>query len=173
MTGDPPSVRDHLQHIDIASLVAPTGAGYERVYRPETAVDDFHRAVWRVHSERRPFVLNVPLELLRQEFGDVKPPRTTFAAGPHPIAGAEAIDEAIGHAKHLGATLGVVDANTKGERSHSCEDSAEVVSSESAPNRSSQKVHVGNDAEQFHVARQRERGRQVVVLFAGGKVVVE
>ena len=49
LTGDPPSVRDHLQYIDIAMLVAPTGAGYERVFSAETTVDDIKRAVWRVN----------------------------------------------------------------------------------------------------------------------------
>jgi len=96
LAGDPPSLRDHLQHIDIPSLVAPTGAGYERVYSPETAVDDFHRAVWRVHSERRPFVLNVPFDLLRQEAGEVGPLRSTIAAGSNVTAGADAVDQALG-----------------------------------------------------------------------------
>ena len=96
LTGDPPSVRDHLQYIDIAMLVAPTGAGYERVFSAETTVDDVKRAVWRVNSEHRPIVLNVPFDLLQQEVGEIKSLRSSRDVAPLTAVSAEPLDEALG-----------------------------------------------------------------------------
>lgn len=116
LTGDPPSVRDHLQYIDIPTLVAATGAGYERVYSAETTVDDFNRAVWRVHSERRPIVLNVPFDLLTADAGEPGPLRATAQLPPPSSASEGSLDAALGliasaRRPLLLAGRGAVDAN--------------------------------------------------------------
>ena len=66
ITGDTPSVRTWSQSIDIGAVVAPTGAGYERVFGAESMVVDVARAVHRVRTEKRPVVLNLPYEIMQQ-----------------------------------------------------------------------------------------------------------
>jgi acetolactate synthase I/II/III large subunit len=93
-TGD----RDNLQNIDQASVVAPTGALFERARRADTVVEDVQRAVRLAWSERLPVVLNVPVELQWQE---VDLPDAAFTLRPVPsrplAVPAEAeLDEALG-----------------------------------------------------------------------------
>lgn len=61
VTGDI-SVPGHTQNIDQSALVAPTGAGYERAARPETALADLVQTVRTALVERRPMVFAVPAE---------------------------------------------------------------------------------------------------------------
>ncbi|WP_021594003.1 thiamine pyrophosphate-binding protein [Actinomadura welshii] len=67
LTGDTPPVRTWTQMIDIGAVVAPTGAGYERVYSAESVVFDLRRALHRARTERRPVVLNLPYALMQGE----------------------------------------------------------------------------------------------------------
>lgn len=50
-------------HVDQAGLVERTGAIAEQLYRPETVVEDTVRAYRRAVVERRPVVLNMPLDV--------------------------------------------------------------------------------------------------------------
>ncbi|MFE5704140.1 thiamine pyrophosphate-binding protein [Rhodococcus koreensis] len=59
--------RNTLQDIAQRDLVLPTGAGFEQVRRPETAVQDLRKALWRATAERRPIVLNVPVDYMWKE----------------------------------------------------------------------------------------------------------
>lgn len=61
--------RENLQNISQRDVVMPTGAGFEQVRSPETVVDDVAMAVRRALLERRPIVLNVPVEFQWQEAG--------------------------------------------------------------------------------------------------------
>lgn len=70
LTSDAGSESTHFQSIDTAAVVAPTGAGYERIYRPDTLVRDVNRAFHRIAGEQRPIVLNVPFDFLMAEAGD-------------------------------------------------------------------------------------------------------
>jgi len=67
LTGDTPPVRTWTQMIDIGAVVAPTGAGYERVYSAASVVFDLRRALHRARTERRPVVLNFPYALMQGE----------------------------------------------------------------------------------------------------------
>jgi len=67
LTGDTPAVRTWTQRLDIAAMVAPTGAGYERVYSAASVAEDLARAVHRVRTESRPIVLNFAYDLMQQE----------------------------------------------------------------------------------------------------------
>ncbi|MGF1600031.1 MAG: thiamine pyrophosphate-binding protein [Acidimicrobiales bacterium] len=58
-TGD----RDHLQNLDQHAVVAATGAGFEPVRQAGTIAADVATAIRRAHVERRPIVLNVPLDI--------------------------------------------------------------------------------------------------------------
>jgi thiamine pyrophosphate-dependent acetolactate synthase large subunit-like protein len=82
ITGDTPWERDYLQWIDIRAVAGLTGAGYERVWTPESTACDTARAFRRARAERRPIILDVPYDLLEHDAGDyrfegpVRPQRT-------------------------------------------------------------------------------------------------
>ncbi|AII07777.1 thiamine pyrophosphate-binding protein [Rhodococcus opacus] len=59
--------RNTLQDIAQRELVLPTGAGFEHVQRPETAVQNLREALRRATAERRPIVLNVPADYMWKE----------------------------------------------------------------------------------------------------------
>lgn len=64
LAGDTDAARPHgRQRIDQAALVAPTGAGFQPIASPATAVRDVVRAVGRARAERRPIVLNAPVDV--------------------------------------------------------------------------------------------------------------
>jgi acetolactate synthase-1/2/3 large subunit len=50
----------HVQDVDQAAFVLPTGAGFEQVRRPDSALHDLAVAVQRAFAEQRPIVLNMP-----------------------------------------------------------------------------------------------------------------
>lgn len=54
--------RDNLQNISQREIVTSTGAGFEQVRSPESVFRDIAVAIRRAHLERRPVVLNVPVE---------------------------------------------------------------------------------------------------------------
>ncbi|WP_281396419.1 thiamine pyrophosphate-binding protein [Thermocatellispora tengchongensis] len=83
------------QRIDQAALVAPTGAGFQPIASPATAVDDVARAVGRARAERRPIVLNAPVDL---QHGTVaySPSRVNLPAPQAVAPDADALDRAAG-----------------------------------------------------------------------------
>jgi acetolactate synthase-1/2/3 large subunit len=87
--------RDNFQAISQRDVVLPSGAGFEQVRAPETVAEDVAVAVRRALLERRPIVLNVPVEFQWEEV-DYTPTRARFVApqaiGPDPAA----LDEAVG-----------------------------------------------------------------------------
>ncbi len=54
--------RGHLQKIDQRELVTATGAGFEPLRTPDTVAEDVTRAFHRALAEKRPIVLNMPIE---------------------------------------------------------------------------------------------------------------
>lgn len=56
--------RGHLQWLDLAAVIAPTGAGYYKVRRADQAVEDIGRALHVASLESRPFVLDIPADLM-------------------------------------------------------------------------------------------------------------
>ncbi|ODA74781.1 thiamine pyrophosphate-binding protein [Streptomyces sp. AVP053U2] len=96
ITGDPPPVPTHFHHFDIATVAVAAGAGYERVHRPTSLVADLNRAVQRIVAERRPVVLNVPIDLMQVEAGEQAPVALPVAPGPLAAPEAEALDGALG-----------------------------------------------------------------------------
>ncbi|MEY9211746.1 thiamine pyrophosphate-binding protein [Thermobifida halotolerans] len=54
--------RENFQNIPQRDVVLPTGAGFEQVRSPLTAAEDVATAIRRALLERRPVVLNVPVE---------------------------------------------------------------------------------------------------------------
>ncbi len=97
VTGDTPVAdRNHLQNLDQHALVAATGAGFEPIRTSATIAGDVHNAIRRAYAERRPIVLNVPLniewesDVVLAPVADVEPP--AMALEPDPAA----LDVAVG-----------------------------------------------------------------------------
>ena len=64
VAGDTPVENEqHLQNLDQHALVVATGAGFQPVRNVETIAEDVSTAVRRAHAERRPIVVNVPLNI--------------------------------------------------------------------------------------------------------------
>ena len=64
VAGDTPIENEqHLQNLDQHALVVATGAGFQAVRNVETIAEDVSSAVRRAHAERRPIVLNIPLNI--------------------------------------------------------------------------------------------------------------
>jgi len=97
ITGDTAAEnRSNAQNIDQASLVAPTGAGFEQVATARTMPGDLARALRRADAEQRPIVLNVPADLAFAEI-DHQPgtsPREVPRQAPAPDPAA--LDGAVG-----------------------------------------------------------------------------
>jgi len=86
ITGDTPAERTWTQALDIGAVVAPSGAGYERVYRLDSIEADLARAIQRATVERRPIVLNFPYELMQldAERHPIKPAPPLLQLPPRP-----------------------------------------------------------------------------------------
>lgn len=67
--------RENLQNISQRDITIATGAGFEQVRAPGTIAEDVATAVRRAWAERRPIVLNVPVEFQWQEV-DYTPARS-------------------------------------------------------------------------------------------------
>lgn len=63
LVGDTPVAdRGHLQNVNQRELVIDVGAGFEQLRAPDTIAEDVSRAFARAQVERRPIVLNMPIE---------------------------------------------------------------------------------------------------------------
>lgn len=88
-------MRDHSQRLAQREMVLPTGAGFEQVRSPKTAMTDLATALRRAVTESRPIVLNIPRPFLLAE---VEPASLVVrslapqAVQPDP----EALDTALG-----------------------------------------------------------------------------
>lgn len=54
--------RENLQNIDQKAVILSSGAGFEQMRSPATALDDLARAVRRAKAERRPVAFNMPAD---------------------------------------------------------------------------------------------------------------
>lgn len=71
------AVADHenLQNISQRDVVMPTGAGFEQVRAPDTIAEHVSTAIRQAVLERRPVVLNVPVEFTWTEVAYARAPR--------------------------------------------------------------------------------------------------
>ena len=96
ITGETPPEPTHYQRLDLASAATVAGAAYERVGRPDSLGRDMNRAFQRARSERRPVLLNLPLDFMFAEVEEQPVVRPLSTAGP-------GFDEA-----NLDATVGLL-----------------------------------------------------------------
>ncbi|MGH1493778.1 MAG: thiamine pyrophosphate-binding protein [Acidimicrobiales bacterium] len=92
----PVAARHHLQNIDQHAIVVSAGAGFEPIRSVATIAEDVAVAVRRAHAERRPIVLNMPLDIQWEqdvELGSITPWTVLETAmAPDPTA----LDAAVG-----------------------------------------------------------------------------
>lgn len=96
IAGDTPAVdRNAVQGTDQRELVKATGAGFEQVRAPETALNDLAAAFHRAEAEKRPIVLNVPSDYMWQDITYRKTVYPSFKTKISALSG-EAFDDAMG-----------------------------------------------------------------------------
>jgi acetolactate synthase I/II/III large subunit len=96
LSGDTPTLDlHHLQNVGQRQLVEATGAGFWPVRGPETIADDVATACRLARVEKRPIVLNLPLEFEWEDV-DYEPTTLNLALAPSIAADDEAIDAALG-----------------------------------------------------------------------------
>lgn len=96
MTGETAWQRAQLQEIDIRAVAKLTGAGYERVYNARDVATATDYAMRRVSGERRPVILDVPLDLLNAEVPEDLPRTGRIERGDVAVVDAEALENALG-----------------------------------------------------------------------------
>lgn len=96
LAGDTPVANPrHVQSIDQREVVKATGAGFEQMRAPDTAVRDIARAFYRARTERRPIVLNMPVDFMWSECPYEKVIFEVFDT-PGFVPEGDALDQAIG-----------------------------------------------------------------------------
>ncbi|MCJ8310823.1 MAG: thiamine pyrophosphate-binding protein [Hyphomicrobiales bacterium] len=96
MTGDTPAADpEHLQNTDQAAFAELCGAGFEPLRRPDTAAQDFARALYRARVESRPIVFNMPADFMWQDAPYQKAIHPVFDASAY-IPEGDVLDQAIG-----------------------------------------------------------------------------
>lgn len=97
LCGDTPQGdRENLQNISQRDAILATGAGFEPMNTPRTAVDDLARAIRRARSERRPVAFNFPSDLQHMDVEDEFRPMTTSLSKPSVVPSGEGLDNAVG-----------------------------------------------------------------------------
>ena len=85
----------NLQNIDQRETVKITGAGFEQMRSPEVASYDVAHAIYRAQVEKRPIVLNMPVDFMWKEMKHEKHVFPAFNAPAHVPEGDD-LDAAIG-----------------------------------------------------------------------------
>ena len=85
----------NLQNIDQREIAKAAGAGFEQMRAPETASADVAHAFYRARVERRPVVLNMPVDAMWAECEHQTIVRPVFD-DPVLLTQGDALDEAIG-----------------------------------------------------------------------------
>lgn len=96
LAGDTPA-RDpnHPQAVPQRMLAETLGVGFVQLRSPATACEDLHTAFRRARAERRPVMLNMPVEFMWEQTTVTPPPR---ALPPTPVLPADEgpLEEAVG-----------------------------------------------------------------------------
>src|SRR5438477_9618919 len=88
--------RFHTQNIAQREFVIAAGAGFEQLRSVGTVAEDVATVLRRAVAERRPIVLNVPLELDWREADSFEPVQVRFPDPRAVVSSSEDLDDAIG-----------------------------------------------------------------------------
>lgn len=87
--------RENLQNISQRDVVLPTGAGFEQVRTPQTVAEDLATAIRRAVLERRPVVLNMPVDFQWEQV-EYSPTAPKWLAPQAVPPDPEVMDKAVG-----------------------------------------------------------------------------
>lgn len=106
-----PDDRQHAQKINQRAFIEATGAGFELLRSAASVGEDMARAFFHARAQRRPVVLNLPIELQWQEAAYTAP-RPYFPQTRSVIAASTDMDNAIGiiASSHKPVVIGGYDA---------------------------------------------------------------
>jgi thiamine pyrophosphate-dependent acetolactate synthase large subunit-like protein len=91
-----PGDRENLQKIAQRELIMATGAGFEQLNKPETAVADLARAIRRARAERRPVAFNFRTDLQHEHVEPAFEPLPTTFSGAAVTPAGDDLDNAVG-----------------------------------------------------------------------------
>ena len=95
--GDTPqSNREHLQDVAQREIALVAGAGFEQLRSPATVGEDVARSLARAVRERRPIMLNVPVEFDWEDAGEFEPVRAYIPERRALVSESVDIDNAVG-----------------------------------------------------------------------------
>ncbi|MEM6460491.1 MAG: thiamine pyrophosphate-binding protein [Pseudomonadota bacterium] len=96
LTGDTAMTNpESMQNIDQRELANMTDAGFEQMRSPQTAAKDVANAFYRARLERRPIVLNMPIDFMWEETNHEKVVLKVFDT-PAYVPEGDVMDQAIG-----------------------------------------------------------------------------
>lgn len=87
--------RENLQNIPQREVILCSGAGFEQMNKPATAVQDLARAIRRAQAERRPIAFNFPTDMMHVLVEDEVTPVLTALAAPATAAAEAEIENAV------------------------------------------------------------------------------
>lgn len=96
LCGDTPvTAPQNLQNIDQRELTKATGAGFVQMRAPETVAEDIAKAFYKTRVERRPVVLNMPVDFM---WGEVEHKKIVHPVFDNPalVLEGDNLDDAIG-----------------------------------------------------------------------------
>jgi acetolactate synthase-1/2/3 large subunit len=88
--------RENPQNVSQREFAIDAGAGFEQLRSAKTVAEDVARVLRRALVERRPVVLNVPMELDWKEAADYKPLRIHIPDSGATVTASDDLDSAIG-----------------------------------------------------------------------------
>lgn len=88
--------RENLQKIAQRDAILATGAGFEPMNSPATAIADLGRAIRRAGAERRPVAFNFPVDMMKASVDGDFAPILASVAGPTAVPGGDDLDRAVG-----------------------------------------------------------------------------
>lgn len=87
--------REQNQNIPQRDIIVATGAGFEQLRSPTTALEDLARVIRRAMTEHRPVALNIPAEFNWKDI-DYKPIRLLIPDNRAVVTESDDIDNAVG-----------------------------------------------------------------------------
>jgi acetolactate synthase-1/2/3 large subunit len=87
--------REQNQNIPQRDIIVATGAGFEQLRSPATALEDLARVIRRAMTEHRPVALNIPAEFNWKDV-DYKPSRVLVTDNRAVVTESDDIDNAVG-----------------------------------------------------------------------------
>jgi acetolactate synthase-1/2/3 large subunit len=88
--------RENLQNVAQRDVILATGAGFEQLRAPSTAIVDLARAIRRAAIERRPVALNIPTDLQHELIEYEPSPMLTRLSPPKVTPTGDDLDNAVG-----------------------------------------------------------------------------